>query len=734
MVSNGNGYPLGWDEYVAALGEVGHRPPRPLAVWAARFRVAKNLSAIRLDGMSRTAEEGYLVGIKLTLVDTAMEALESALGVDAGSIGVYDQDLSFEFWNERLRDVGDVPRQLTNRSLKAQIEAFVESDRDACGSFNLRVLLRALRHLNSHGDFTPSSTGLYTSAKYRDLMLRLADAGLGACQTRFLDYREQLASGQTAGLSTPPKESPEIEYVDFLQLGALWSFSLTVDGSEMCARFPGEVPDLHIDFKTGRTAPCPQTDLETASEFIESIDWRHPVYGDLVRSLGLASHGTVKAWKVGGLGWALATEREFDWLPDGQVNKCARVPFEDGAMADFLRYSDLSLIQDLSTFVLPTDSGFMAIDITKAQAERVTVPALGQMEHMRFSSYLNAYVGLEKSGLGVSLWSSNPKVTSKALGGICHRLSKSLPQTTWQLPETLPKSLVAPNLEVGAVITWMAAPTTRVSLSTGLQEKWLENSQPGSGKEPRTVIQIPHGIAFDVSENVFVASGGYGSGLLMKLSASGELLDQLEFGESPQVHSRHLVKDYALVGDMSGSLAKLNVRGFFVEDSVELELDSFSSVSQLGNGDFLVAGFLNKQFVLLRVDYRTLETISASPIDGISNVNCVVTDMIRDRVFLGHSLGMDLLVWLGSTNGTPDRIPLPFPAQCAVINQAKGLLYVGYKDRQAVGVIDLNTLELLGSIETPGEIVALEITSDEQTVLALGSGFECSYLSQISWV
>lgn len=186
MTTGSLGYPSGWREHVHRLQETGQKPPRGLAVWAMRFRVAKTLVGIRLDGMSGKAEEGYFVGLKVTLADTALEALESALDLRPGSIQIHDPDLSFELWEHRLGELGDIYRLLKNKKLKSELEVFFESDKDSCQKFDLRAILRALRHLNSHGEFTPTSTSLYTSQHYRDLVLGLADVALKTCEHVFL--------------------------------------------------------------------------------------------------------------------------------------------------------------------------------------------------------------------------------------------------------------------------------------------------------------------------------------------------------------------------------------------------------------------------------------------------------------------------------------------------------------------------------------------------------------------
>ena len=181
-------YPRGWHEFVGNLKDKGKTPPKPLAVWAARFRVAQSFSGITLDGMSETAQSGYFVGLKLTLVDTALEALEHAIGVDVATISFNDSSISTQLWQERSGELTSAFKSLTNRKLLQDLTAFLEADETSAEEFDLRVILRAFRHLTAHGDFNPSASGLYTSFDFRSLLLALADAGLSRCEESFLDH------------------------------------------------------------------------------------------------------------------------------------------------------------------------------------------------------------------------------------------------------------------------------------------------------------------------------------------------------------------------------------------------------------------------------------------------------------------------------------------------------------------------------------------------------------------
>lgn len=179
-------WPQGWNQYVSAMKNKGLPPERGLAVWAARFRAARGFSGVSFEGLSQKASDGYFVGLKLTLVESALETYEKAIGRRPGHLGFTHPDLSYELWEERSAHLSRALRSLENPRLQRAFQEFIDSDEESCQEFNLRVLLQAFRHLTAHGFFNPSSAGVYTSAKYRTLLLELADAGLEVCEDDFL--------------------------------------------------------------------------------------------------------------------------------------------------------------------------------------------------------------------------------------------------------------------------------------------------------------------------------------------------------------------------------------------------------------------------------------------------------------------------------------------------------------------------------------------------------------------
>lgn len=185
MMVSKSGYPKGWSKYLAAQKAKGKNPSKDLANFAARYRTATKFSGVNLDGMSQAAEMGYFLGLKLTLVESAIESLERATGIPVGSIKIIDSDVAYDLWEARQSELKTFLDLLENEKLKVSLRVFISSNSDEAQHFNLRTILRGFRHITAHGGFTPTAAGVYSSKKYHSLLLRLAESSLESCEEEF---------------------------------------------------------------------------------------------------------------------------------------------------------------------------------------------------------------------------------------------------------------------------------------------------------------------------------------------------------------------------------------------------------------------------------------------------------------------------------------------------------------------------------------------------------------------
>jgi hypothetical protein len=130
-------------------------------------------------------EQHHYVGLKLTLIETALETFERVFSLKPGSVWINDPDISYELWEERTNELVSALDKLENKEIRKGLQQFLDADKDSCQKFDLRLFLKAFRHLTAHGFFNPSSSGLYTSPKYRRCLLALGDKALETCEKWF---------------------------------------------------------------------------------------------------------------------------------------------------------------------------------------------------------------------------------------------------------------------------------------------------------------------------------------------------------------------------------------------------------------------------------------------------------------------------------------------------------------------------------------------------------------------
>ena len=507
----------------------------------------------------------------------------------------------------------------------------------------------------------------------------------------------------------------------FLWLGAVSSFSITHDGEQMCIRFPSPVPSIHIDFQDRSESICAGNHLEPEDTFIEFLPPGTAPYGDLVRQLDLRSHGTVNVWKVGEHGYFLATAREFNWVVEGEAAVSIPAPSRPEAIADFLAFTNLSWFPQGGFFGIPTNSGMVVVDIAGGFARRVELDALKSPKNLCYSSYLDGFIALESGGLGVSFWSGNGLSGSVIVQEICNQLSRALPDLTWPVSCGVPKSIVTSDEASSGIVTsvFSTGLPIRISLETGTEEAWF-----GQNVED---------LSRNTSAEVFLASGGYESGLVRKISFAGDLLQEMRFGESPRIRVCNMSGGHALLSDGPGTVAKLRVSDMVLLHTNDLKLSSITCVAETASGNLVLGGFEGDQFLLLQIEPEGLTVTDSKSFSKGSHLAFLLTDKASEKIILCPGDAPELLVWSGDISGNPDIVRLPATPRIGVIGSSSQFLYLAYRDTMSIGVVNLRNLQPERLISAPAKILALEITPDGKKLLALGSGAtDNNYLSVIA--
>lgn len=152
-------YPDGFSAYARAQRRLGAKPDVQLARFAARYRLAGQISSIELLGFSAASSESYTVAMRIALAYSAVEILEAKIGKN--KLAVLDAKLAEKFKSHKLEATLAYLEGESNPSLKKQLAKFRKSKGDS----NVSPVIRAIRHSMFHGQFTPTAAGL--EVRYR---------------------------------------------------------------------------------------------------------------------------------------------------------------------------------------------------------------------------------------------------------------------------------------------------------------------------------------------------------------------------------------------------------------------------------------------------------------------------------------------------------------------------------------------------------------------------------------
>lgn len=223
-------YPNRWSDYTQTSKALGLEISEALSAWASRFRAARSLKAMVFDQLSEASQSAYFVAQKLTMADTAMEAFEQAVALEVGTIGIFDPDLAFELWDVRQSELKSLMSTIENRKLRIAYEAFRDLDKNKVQDANLRFVVRAFRHANSHGIFNPAKAELYRAKNYSQTLLALAEAGLSACEAQFTRLVDDGTLASDLAVEHRAQHFRDLNQVSSVYVGAIESIDVTEAG------------------------------------------------------------------------------------------------------------------------------------------------------------------------------------------------------------------------------------------------------------------------------------------------------------------------------------------------------------------------------------------------------------------------------------------------------------------------------------------------------------------------
>lgn len=178
-----------WRRYVEKQERLGLKPQAKFSRFRARFIVAKNLSALSIQGVSDATTEAYRAALRVTLAYTALEALENAIGCK-NQIKIDDENLSNLIRHRHLRMVTAINTSISahgSTGLRISLSNFI-----AGKSNDLLPFVYGLRNLMAHGQFTPTHFGLIKAPLRIKLVHDIADTTLEVLDQRFTAYVRKL--------------------------------------------------------------------------------------------------------------------------------------------------------------------------------------------------------------------------------------------------------------------------------------------------------------------------------------------------------------------------------------------------------------------------------------------------------------------------------------------------------------------------------------------------------------
>jgi hypothetical protein len=158
--------------------------------YRARYEFARDFRDFNIPKSSDQTKESYFVLLKLGLAYSAIEILENLL--DRGRrVMVKDEAFAAALGTGEFRKLLSHLRNRANRNGSDNSKYLDKYEKPRPGE-NLADLVRHSRNVVFHGSITPTSIGLGSSKKRRELVLGLANSSLVACNREFARWAKEI--------------------------------------------------------------------------------------------------------------------------------------------------------------------------------------------------------------------------------------------------------------------------------------------------------------------------------------------------------------------------------------------------------------------------------------------------------------------------------------------------------------------------------------------------------------
>jgi hypothetical protein len=146
-------FPDGYSDYARHCRQLDKAPNKLLARFATRYKMAGQLESISLLDHTSVANEVYLRAMRITLAHTSLECLQSFMGEKLPIKNLPVAKKLREMKSDKTREyfIGEA-----DPNMRRDLKRFYGSKNDS----NLNAICSIIRHTMSHGQFSPSPSGL----------------------------------------------------------------------------------------------------------------------------------------------------------------------------------------------------------------------------------------------------------------------------------------------------------------------------------------------------------------------------------------------------------------------------------------------------------------------------------------------------------------------------------------------------------------------------------------------
>lgn len=152
--------PASYSSYVRLRASQGYTPDSKVAKFAARYRMARQLTRIEFVGQSEISQEAYTAVLRLSLAYSALEILTKLLKPQ--SIAVSNSDVANQIRNGRGKFLLTYFNSALDDKRDGKVLRSLAHFQESTGSSDVRPVIEAIRHLTFHGVLNPTVAKLRT--------------------------------------------------------------------------------------------------------------------------------------------------------------------------------------------------------------------------------------------------------------------------------------------------------------------------------------------------------------------------------------------------------------------------------------------------------------------------------------------------------------------------------------------------------------------------------------------